>query len=137
MEPRSCKRGNLYLFLTLTGEQHASMEPRSCKRGNLMLTECSLLSQPPLQWNHAHVSVEMHLYIAATLQVRRLQWNHAHVSVEISDMSLDNAALLALQWNHAHVSVEIHTIIRNVNKLGASMEPRSCKRGNHRSRDGR
>ena len=35
-----------------------------------------------LQWSHAHVRVETHVYVGTIFQENVLQWSHAHVRVE-------------------------------------------------------
>src|SRR5258707_944018 len=82
------------------------MEPRSCKRGNYSaLTDPSFFTK--LQWNHAHVSVEISEVVTKLREEDMLQWNHAHVRVEILTSHIAPDCTSVLQWNHAHVSVEI------------------------------
>jgi hypothetical protein len=58
MEPRSFKRGNETLCEQCNRDYAASMEPRSFKRGNNYQDHPYLRAPIPLQWSHAHSSVE-------------------------------------------------------------------------------
>src|SRR5436190_446329 len=108
-----------------------------------------------LQWSHASSRVETAVSLRCGLRPTSLQWSHASSRVETSGYAPEMRGWLVLQWSHASSRVETSThpspmprvlvrfngatrlhawkllrqLIRDVNKILASMEPRVFTRG--------
>src|SRR5581483_65982 len=107
MGPRSCERGNAFIWFFSFPSSNASMGPRSCERGN-----------------HAGEAADRHSFRsfngAALVRARKLR----HTKNK-------NAFVHELQWGRARASAEMGMLTFCYGMLIlASMGPRSCERGN-------
>ena len=59
-----------------------------------------------------------------------LQWSRGHVTAERSRYGMMGGSVISLQWSRGHVTAEsAAATAAHVHSPSASMEPRSCDRG--------
>ena len=113
----------------------ASMGPRLCRRGNGCEQMYLSTANPPLQWGHVFVDVEIMSCVRSLIS--------SVMSASMGPRLCRRGNVLRgrqdhvypgkLQWGHVFVDVEMMNIAKFVKKPNqASMGPRLCRRGNPR-----